>query len=63
MIIFIFIFNIKNKFFQFFFSYGKINEKFKEMKSQQNIALERIRKAYRSQLTNALTRVGQFTQV
>lgn len=42
--------------------YGKMNEKLKQVKLQQDESLERIRQAYRSQLANALTQVGQFTQ-
>ena len=40
-----------------------MNEKLKQVKIQQDESLERIRQAYRSQLANALTQVGQFTQV
>lgn len=40
-----------------------MNEKLKQLKNQQDDSLERIRQAYRSQLANALTQVGQFTQV
>jgi hypothetical protein len=40
-----------------------MGEKLKQIKTQQDESLERIRQAYRSQLANALSRVGQFTQV
>ena len=40
-----------------------MNEKLQQIKCHQDEALERIRQAYRSQLANALSRVGQFTQV
>lgn len=40
-----------------------MNEKLNELKKQQEESLNRIRQAYRSQLANALVRVGQFAQV
>jgi len=42
--------------------YGKMTEKFLQLKRQQDETIERIRHAYRSQLANALKKVGKFAQ-
>lgn len=40
-----------------------MNERLKNLKREQDEALERIRQAYRSQLSNALSKVGKLAEV